>query len=132
MILYIAAVAALGFVNCCVLRAGDPELKDDYVARLAAALAVQVEAGIRLESAVTVQPEPEIRLEDWMLNLNDGFLAETEEEKLVVEDWMLYPTYYTIPDYLIVENEEKFELEDWMLEPSDYVIEHLLIAKSDR
>ena len=118
MILYIAAVAALGFVNCVIVKAGDP-VKDNDLAS-------------RLEAAIAVQTEPGIILEDWMLSFNDGFLAEVEEEDLAVEDWMLDPASFAAPDYLIVENEEAVEIEDWMLEPSDYVIEHLLIAKSDR
>lgn len=117
MILYIAALAALGLLNCYIVQAGDPD-DADYANRL--------------EAAVNVQAEPEIRLEDWMLNFNDEVLAEVEDEEDVLEDWMLDPAYWVIPDYLIVEKEEEPVLEDWMLDPGYYVIEPLLIAKSDR
>ncbi|MCK4748280.1 MAG: hypothetical protein KAT15_14620 [Bacteroidales bacterium] len=116
MILYVATVAALGLLNCYIVKAGDPD-DADYANRL--------------DAAVNVQAEPEIRLEGWMLNFNDEVLAEVEDEEDVLEDWMLDPAYWVIPDYLIVEKEEEPVLEDWMLDPGYYVIEPLLIAKSD-
>ena len=117
MILYVAAVAALGFINCCVLRAGDPEKDNDYAKSLEAALAVE--------------PEAEIVLQDWMLTFNDGFLAEVEEEELVVEDWMLDPASFEVPTYLIVEKEEEPSVEDWMLEPSTVAVPDYLIVETE-
>ena len=71
MILYIAAVATLGFLNCCMLKAGDPEKDADYANTL--------------EAAVQVQAEPDIRLEGWMLNFDNDFLVELEEDKVVLD-----------------------------------------------
>ena len=85
-----------------------------------------------LEAALNVEAEPEISLEEWMLNFNNDFLGELEDEELVLEDWMLDPAYFNIPGYLIVEKEEELELEDWMLEPGTFVVEPLLIAKNNQ
>ena len=118
MILYIAAVATLGFLNCCMLRAGDPEKDVDYTNRL--------------EAAVQVQAEPDIRMEGWMLNFDNDFLVELEDDKVVLEDWMLDPAYFVVPDYLIVEKEEEPVLEGWMLDPRYYVVETMFIAKNEK
>ena len=95
MILYIAAVAALGFLSCNV-NAADFSKTDDFAARL--------------EVASAPEAEHEIKLEDWMLD----------------------PAYFDVPDYLIVEQEEEPVLEDWMLDPGYYVAISLFIAENDR
>ncbi len=117
MILYIAAVAVLGFVSCAV-KAGDPVNDSDNA--------------YNLEAIFKAQVESEIRLENWMLNFNDEILAEVEEEKVVLEDWMLGPAYQVVPEYLIVEKEEEPALEDWMLDPGYFVIETQFIAENDQ
>ena len=118
MILYITAVAALGFLNCCMLKASDPEKDVDYANRL--------------EAVVEVQAEPDIRMEGWMLNFDNDFLVELEDDKVVLEDWMLDPAYFVVPDYLIVEKEEEPVLEGWMLDPGHYVVEILFVAENDQ
>ena len=62
MIFYVAAVAALGLLNCCVLRTGVLENNTDYSSSL--------------EAAVKIQAEPDLRLEDWMLDPGN-YVAET-------------------------------------------------------
>jgi hypothetical protein len=116
MILYIAAVAVLGFVSCAV-KAGDP-VNDSANAN-------------SLEAIFKTQVESEIRLENWMLNFNDENLAEVEDDKVVIEDWMLDPASFTIPEYLIVEKDAEPVLEYWMLNPGSFVVERLLIATND-
>ena len=118
MILYIAAVAMLGFFKCYIVKAEDPENDTHYANSL--------------EAALYVEAESEIKLEDWMLNFNDDFLVELEEEEVVLEDWMLDPDYFNVPDYLIVDEEEELELEDWMLNPGYYVVEPLFMAENDQ
>ena len=54
MIFYVAVVAAIGLINCIIVKAGEPEKDNDLAARL--------------EAAVKVQVEPEIEVEDWMLD----------------------------------------------------------------
>ena len=117
MILYIAAVAALGFLSFTV-KAADYEKFSDCLARL--------------EVDDIIQIETEIRLEDWMLNFNDEFLAETEDENVGLEDWMLTPASFTMPDYLIVEKEEEPVLESWMLFPRYYVVVPRFIAENNK
>ena len=112
MILYIAAVATLGFLNCCMLRAGDPEKDADYTTRL--------------EAALIVDAEPEIELEDWILNFNPGFPVKIEDEDIVLENWMLNLNH----DFLVELEDEAIILEDWMLDPGYYVVETLFIAKN--
>ena len=121
MILYIAAVAALGFLNCCFIKAGDPENDTDRADRL--------------EAAAKVQSEPDIQLEDWMIDpsywvIPDYLVVEKEEEP-VLEDWMLDPAYFAVPDYLVVEKEEEPELEDWMLDPAYFAVPDYLIVEKE-
>jgi len=138
MILYLVAVAALGFLSFTV-KAADFDKAPEYTARLEAAYAPQAEAEIRLEDwmlnfndefLAEVEDES-IALEEWMLNFSDGFLAEVEEV-VVIEDWMLNPASFSIPGYLIVEKEEEPVLEDWMLDPAYYVAITQFIAENDR
>ena len=134
--LYVAAVATLGFLNCYILKAGDPEPETNY--------------SISLEAALTVNAEPEIDLEDWMLDFTPDYLVELDDEEVVLEDWMLdfTPDYLVelddeeivledwmlnfTPDYLIVDKEEEPVLEDWMLDPTYFDIALRYIAKSDQ
>jgi len=117
MILYIAAVAVLGFVSCAV-KAGDPVNDSDNANSLEAILKTQVES--------------EIRLENWMLNFNNEALAEVENKVDVLEDWMLDPASFTIPEYLIVEKEAEPVLEEWMLDPAYDVINPMYITENNR
>jgi hypothetical protein len=121
MILHIAAVAAIGLLNCYLSRAADPE-NPDYAERL--------------EAAFEIQAEPVISIEDWMLDpayfAIPEYLIVEKEEEAVLEDWMLDAAYFAVPEYLVLEKEEKVELEDWMLDTGRFVTKPVFMAKSDR
>jgi len=137
MVLYIVAVAALGFLSFTV-KAAEYEKFSDYLARLEVADMIQIETEIRLEDwmlnfndeFLAEVNDESIVLEDWMLNFNNETLAEVENE-VVLEDWMLAPASFRIPEYMIVEKEEEPVLEDWMLDPGHYINIPLFIAEND-
>jgi len=94
MIIYLLLVAAIGFLNCLVMNAAEPEKKEKVKG-----------TNINIEELTRVDAEPELRLEDWMFGFNIGLVAE---EAVELEEWMFNfnETYIT---------EEEIELESWML-----------------
>jgi len=55
--------------------------------------------------------EPELKLEEWMMDLDKGYLAINEDAELKVEPWMLSFNQ----DYLAGADESAISFEPWMV-----------------
>ena len=117
--LYICAVMVLCFFNWIALNAQTVKMVNNINSQLINAL-----AGV---------DEPAIQLQDWMMDFENGYMAENEESELKVEPWMLsFSNEYMAGTgdseisfepwmvnfeqrCLVVENEEEFNVEGWMV-----------------
>ncbi len=95
--LYICAVMVLCFFNWVAINAQTAEKVNKFNSPLAVALA-EVD-------------EPAIQLQDWMMDLENGYLAANEETELNVEPWMLSFSN----DYMAGTEETELNVEPWML-----------------
>ena len=95
--LYMCAVLVLSFFNWVALNAQPPKDAETVNAELVIAL--------------TEETEPSIQLKDWMMDFENGCLAEMEEPELKVEPWMLSFT----PDYIAGTEESEISFEPWMV-----------------
>ena len=93
-------------------------LKMDQVwaARLERALVAETESNPEVEAWMLdaeYTPEARLELEAWMLNTEfSAVVIEESEEAIETEGWMLDAGYFTVAQT----DEEPIELEDWMIE----------------
>ena len=108
--LYLAIVAAMAFFNCLILRAGEPENDNSTVSPAECIKALTEEVA-----------EVSLEIEDWMLNINQTYCAETEQQQFYglsdadirLEPWMTSEEESFVA--FVEAEEEELRLESWML-----------------
>jgi hypothetical protein len=117
--LYICAVMVLCFFNWVAINAQTVKKVNNFNSPLAVALAEVDEPAIQLQDwmmdlengYLAVNEETELNVEPWMLSFRNDNMAGTEESDIKFEPWMVNFEQRC----LVVENEDEFPVENWMV-----------------
>jgi len=117
--LYICAVLVLCFFNWIALNAQNVKKVNNLEDQLSISLEVDDEPVIQLQDwmmdletgYLVVNEESEMKVEPWMLSFSHNYLAGTEESEISYEPWMINFEQRC----LVVEKEQEFEVEGWMV-----------------
>jgi hypothetical protein len=117
--LYICAVLVLCFFNWVALNAQTARMANNFNSQLVITLEEEDEPAIQLQEwmmdlengYLTVNEEPEINVEPWMLFFNHDYMVGTEKSEISFEPWMVNFEQRC----LVVENEQDITVEDWMV-----------------
>ncbi len=115
MVLYLSFVIILAFLNCLIVRAGEPETGEK---------SEKIDDTTQLVTSEIMGEEP--ATENRILELSSDILAETAEEQLRFEAWMFNLELLSGPVLYSEAYEEELEIEPWMLTISRFDLSDLL------
>jgi hypothetical protein len=117
--LYICGVVVLCFFNWVALNAQITRMAINFNSQMVIALEEEDEPAIQLQDwmmdlengYLAVNEEPELKVEPWMLSFNQDYMAGTDESDISFEPWMVNFEQRC----LLVEDEQDFPVEYWMV-----------------
>jgi hypothetical protein len=131
--LYMCAVAILCFFNWVALNAQSVPFADNTDSHLARVLAEENEPDLPLQDwmmdletgYLAAAVEPVLSVEPWMLSFNHDYMAETGDSEISFQPWMVNFEQRC----LVVDAEQEYSVECWMVSTCTWDCGNKLLAK---